>query len=61
MTRAQMAAFLLRATGEPNPQPAVSNPYEDVADGVWYTNYVLRFAQLGSGSVWLSGRVGRAL
>ena len=47
VTRAEMAAFLLRAVGEPDPQPTVSNTFEDVSDSVWYTNYVLRFAQLG--------------
>ena len=47
VTRAEMAAFLLRAVGEPDPQPTVSNAFEDVSDSVWYTNYVLRFAQLG--------------
>ena len=47
VTRAQMAAFLLRATGEPDPQPDFSNTFTDVQEGVWYTNYVLRFAQLG--------------
>ena len=56
VTRAEMAAFLLRAVGEPDPQPTVSNTYTDVAEGVWYTNYVLRFAQLGvdtgSDGVW---------
>ena len=56
VTRAEMAAFLLRAIGEPDPQPTVSNAFEDVTDSVWYTNYVLRFAQLGvdtgSDGVW---------
>ncbi len=47
VTRAEMAAFLLRAVGEPDPQSTVSNTFADVAEGVWYTNYVLRFAQLG--------------
>ena len=47
VTRAEMAAFLLRATGEPDPQRTVSNTFTDVPDGVWYTNYALRAAQLG--------------
>ena len=47
VTRAEMAAFLLRATGEPDPQPTAPNTFTDVPDGEWYTNYVLRAAQLG--------------
>ena len=47
VTRAQMAAFLLRAVGQPNPTITGSNPFADVADGVWYTKYTLRLAQLG--------------
>ena len=47
VSRAEMAAFLLRAVGEPDPTPTVSDAFEDVSDGVWYANYVLRFAQLG--------------
>ena len=38
------------------PQPNVSNTSTDVAEGVWYTNYVMQFAQLcvdtGAGGAW---------
>ena len=47
VTRAQMAAFLLRAIGQPNPQPTGANPFSDVPDDVWYTKYALRFSQMG--------------
>ena len=47
VTRAEMAAFLLRAIGEPNPPTPTTNPYDDMADNRWYTNYALRIAQLG--------------
>jgi len=47
VTRAQMAAFLLRAVGQPDPRPTGANPYSDVPAGAWYTPYVLRLAEMG--------------
>jgi len=47
VTRAQMAAFLLRAAGKPDPRPTSANPFSDVAVGVWYAPYVLRLAEMG--------------
>jgi len=47
VTRAQMAAFLLRAIGQPDPRPTGANPFSDVPGGVWYTEYVLRLAEMG--------------
>ncbi len=47
VTRAEMAAFLLRAIGQPDPQPTAANPFSDVPDDVWYTKYALRLAQMG--------------
>lgn len=47
VTRAEMAAFLLRATNRANPIPARTHTFTDVADGVWYTNYVHAFAETG--------------
>ncbi|MEM8705915.1 MAG: S-layer homology domain-containing protein, partial [Actinomycetota bacterium] len=38
VTRAQMAAFLWRLAGQP--EPTVANPFDDVADGTWYTDAV---------------------
>ena len=56
VTRAEMAAFLLRAVGQSDPQPSGANPFSDVADGVWYTNYAVVLAELGvdagEGGVW---------
>ena len=47
VTRAQMAAFLLRAIGQPDPRPTGANPFSDVPGGVWYAGYVLRLAEMG--------------
>ncbi len=47
VTRAQMAAFLLRSIGQPNPQANGVNPFSDVPEDVWYTKYALRLAQMG--------------
>ena len=56
VTRAEMAAFLLRAIGQPDPAPALANTFGDVPDGVWYTNYVHAFAEtgvdIGQGGLW---------
>jgi len=42
-----MAAFVLRAIGQPDPRPTGANPFADVPGGVWYTRYVLRLAEMG--------------
>jgi len=47
VTRAQMAAFLLRAIGQPDPRPADGAPFSDVPGGAWYTEYVLALAEMG--------------
>ena len=47
VTRAQMAAFLLRAIGQPDPRPAAGAPFSDVPDGAWYTPYALALAEMG--------------
>ena len=47
VTRAQMAAFLLRSIGQPNPQANGVNPFSDVPEDVWSTKYALRLAQMG--------------
>ena len=47
VTRAEMAAFLMRALGEPNPTPTITNPFADVTLGEWHTPFVLRVAELG--------------
>ena len=45
VTRAEMAAFMLRATGQGNPTPNRSNTFSDVPEGQWYTEYVHAFAE----------------
>ena len=47
VTRAQMAAFALRAVGRPDPRPTDDNPFSDVPGGAWYTEYVLALAEMG--------------
>ena len=47
VTRAEMSVFLLRAIGQPDPQPTGANLFSDVPDDVWYTKYALRLAQMG--------------
>ena len=47
VTRAEMAAFLLRAVGQPDPTPSYAHTFSDVSEGVWYTNYVQAFAEIG--------------
>jgi hypothetical protein len=46
VTRAEMAAFLLRAIGDTT-QPSSSGTFSDVPAGQWYTAYVERLAELG--------------
>jgi hypothetical protein len=46
VTRAEMAAFLLRALGDTTP-PTASGTFTDVPPGTWYTAAVERLAELG--------------
>ena len=45
VTRAQMAAFILRALGEPNPTPSPGSGFSDVDPGAWYAPFVARLAE----------------
>ena len=47
VTRAEMAAFMLRATGRGDVAPARSNTFSDVPEGEWFTDYVHAFAETG--------------
>ena len=47
VTRAQMAAFLMRALDETIDDAAVASRFSDVSPGVWYLGYVERLADLG--------------
>jgi hypothetical protein len=47
VTRAEMAAFLVRALGEEDNLPAYHQYFVDVPDGQWYTGYVERLYELG--------------
>ncbi len=47
VTRAQMAAFLMRALDETIDDAAVTSRFSDVSPGVWYLGYVERLADLG--------------
>jgi hypothetical protein len=46
VTRAQMAAFLLRGTGEADNLPVYQGLFSDVPAGLWYTPYTERLYQL---------------
>jgi glucose/arabinose dehydrogenase len=46
VSRAEMAAFLLRATGQADNLPAYGGIFPDVPAGQWYTGYVERLAEL---------------
>lgn len=46
VTRAEMAAFIVRALGEPNPTPSTSGTFSDVAAGAWYEPFVERLVEL---------------
>ena len=46
VSRAEMAAFLVRALPAPAPDPTTSS-FADVNTGVWYTKYVHAIARLG--------------
>jgi glucose/arabinose dehydrogenase len=45
VTRAEMAAFLLRVRGE-EPSPSYAGVFSDVTEGAWYARYVERLFQL---------------
>ena len=47
VTRAEMAAFLIRAVGEEANLPAFQGYFSDVPSGQWFTPYVERLSQLG--------------
>ena len=47
VTRAEMAAFLLRAIGEADNSPSYQGYFWDVPAGQWYTGYVERLFELG--------------
>ena len=47
VTRAEMAAFLMRSIGTPDPQPSFTVGFLDVPGDVWYTNYVHAVAEMG--------------
>jgi glucose/arabinose dehydrogenase len=47
VSRAQMAAFLLRAVGQTADLPSYQGTFPDVPSGQWYTGYVERLADLG--------------
>jgi len=47
VTRAEMAAFLIRALGEESNLPTYHGYFVDVPDGRWYTGYVERLYELG--------------
>ena len=47
VTRAQMAAFIVRALGEPNPSPSSSGTFSDVVASAWYAPFVERLVELG--------------
>ena len=46
VSRAEMAAFLLRATGGADNLPAYRGTFPDVPAGQWYTGYVEKLAEL---------------
>lgn len=46
VTRAEMAAFLVRSLGETNPDPAVSGTFNDVPASAWYEPFVERLVEL---------------
>ena len=47
VSRAEMAAFLLRALGQPQPQPDTTSGYGDITPDKWYTNYAYTIIQMG--------------
>lgn len=55
VTRAEMAAFLVRAMGEPDPSPSSSGSFSDVAAGAWYEPFVERLVELGVANGFIDG------
>lgn len=47
VTRAEMAAFLIRALGQEGSLPVFQGYFPDVPAGLWYTAYVERLLELG--------------
>jgi hypothetical protein len=47
VTRAQMAAFILRAMEEANNLPSFQGTFDDVAQSDWFSAFVVRLYQLG--------------
>jgi len=47
VTRAEMAAFILRAIGEDQNLPVYQGYFSDVPAGLWYTGYAERLFELG--------------
>ena len=50
-----MAAFLVRALGEPNPSPGTSGSFTDVSQGAWYEPFVERLVELGIANGFIDG------
>ena len=46
VTRAEMAAFIIRSLGEQNPNPTSSGTFSDVPGGAWYESFVERLVEL---------------
>lgn len=47
VTRAEMSAFLIRALGEEDPNAPYEGRFPDVAEDLWYTQFVEKLASLG--------------
>lgn len=55
VSRAEMAAMLIRAMGETGNLPPYQRLFTDVPEGQWYTGFVERAAQLGVTSGYVDG------
>ena len=55
VSRAEMAAFLLRATGGADSLPTYRGTFPDVPAGQWYTGYVEKLAELGISTGYTDG------
>ena len=55
VSRAEMAAFLLRATGGADNLPAYRGTFPDVPAGQWYTGYAEKLAELGISTGYTDG------
>jgi hypothetical protein len=58
VSRAELAAVIIRALGEPNPPVPATDPFSDVDKGVWYAPYVARLKALGIASGYTDGTYG---